>query len=180
MYAKVTLPLTLVSNELNVPFFSTLFQWDEKDVTVVKYIPEETVPQLSVNFGNRISQDSYTRTNIPAPSEILVLLIHDIHIFFVISASRQKSGKYPTRHRIATESLMYNSIPSTDRHVNELWLFQIFLDCVGYQQYFHFRLVSMNNSYVYLNFMHASWSNIEKKISMRYAFHSAECTSMQN
>ena len=24
--------------------------------------------------------------------------------------------------------------PSIDRHVNELWLFSIFLDCVGYKQ----------------------------------------------
>ena len=29
----------------------------------------------------------------------------------------------------------------TDGHVNEMWLIQIFLDCVGYQQYFHFKLV---------------------------------------
>ena len=29
MYADVTLPLTLVSNKLNVPFFSMLFQWDQ-------------------------------------------------------------------------------------------------------------------------------------------------------
>ena len=50
----------------------------------------------------------------------------------------------------------------TDRHVNELRLFQIFLDCVCYQQYFHFKLVAINNSYVCLNFMHASWSNIEQ------------------
>ena len=29
MYANVTLPLTLVSNKLNVQFFSVLFQWEK-------------------------------------------------------------------------------------------------------------------------------------------------------
>ena len=29
MYANVTLPLALVSNKLNVPFFSVLFQWEK-------------------------------------------------------------------------------------------------------------------------------------------------------
>ena len=57
MYLNVKLPLTLVSNKLNVLFFSTLFQWD-KNVTL-KCIFEETMPKLSVNFGNHISQDSH-------------------------------------------------------------------------------------------------------------------------
>ena len=52
----------------------------------------------------------------------------------------------PTEHPTATESLINTTIPSTDHHVSELWYFQIFLDCVGYQQYFHFKLVAMNNS----------------------------------
>ena len=30
--------------------------------------------------------------------------------------------------------------PPIDHHVNELWVFQIFLDCFGYQQYFHVKL----------------------------------------
>ena len=66
----------------------------------------------------------------------------------------------PPRHRIATDSLINITLPSTDRHVSELLLFQIFLDCVGYQvgyqEYFHFKLVTMNDSYVCRNFMHAS------------------------
>ena len=33
MHANIMLPSTLVSNKLNVPFFSTLFQWDFKIVT---------------------------------------------------------------------------------------------------------------------------------------------------
>ena len=58
LYANVTLPLSLVSNKLNLPFFSTLFQWI-KIVTASKCTFEETMPKLSVNFGNHISQDSH-------------------------------------------------------------------------------------------------------------------------
>ena len=68
-------------------------------------------------------------------------------------------GKHPTERRTATKSLMNITILSTDRHVSELWLFQIFLECAGYQLTVHFKIVAMNNSY---NFMHASWSNIEQ------------------
>ena len=53
IYANVTLPLTLVSNKLDVPFFSTLFQWENKIVTASKCLLEETVPKLSVNVKNR-------------------------------------------------------------------------------------------------------------------------------
>ena len=48
---------------------------------------------------------------------------------------------------IGTSPLINITIPSTDRHVSEVWIFQIVVDCVGYQQYFHFKLVAMNNSY---------------------------------
>ena len=57
---------------------------------------------------------------------------------------------------------MIITIRSTERHVSELWLFKIFVDCVGYQNYFHVKLVEMNNSYVCFIFMHASWSKIEQ------------------
>ena len=42
------------------------------------------------------------------------------------------------------------TIPSTDRHMSELWLFQIFLDCVGYHaSILSFQtIVPMNNSFV--------------------------------
>ena len=33
--------------------------------------------------------------------------------------------------------------PTVDRHVNELWLFPIFLDCVGYQQDFCPKIVAI-------------------------------------
>ena len=65
IYANVTLPLTLVSNKLNVPFFSTLLN-EIEIVTAFKYIFEETMPKLSVIFGNHISQDSY-KNQYPGP-----------------------------------------------------------------------------------------------------------------
>ena len=43
-----------------------------KIVTAFKRIFEETLPKLSVNFGNHISQATLIRTNIPAPSVISV------------------------------------------------------------------------------------------------------------
>ena len=52
-FANVTLPLTLLSNKLNVKFFSTLI------VTAFKCILEETMPNLSGNFGNQNPQDSH-------------------------------------------------------------------------------------------------------------------------
>ena len=58
MYANVTLPLTLVSNKLNVPFFPRYFN-GIKIVTAFKCIFEETMPKMLVNFGNHISQDSH-------------------------------------------------------------------------------------------------------------------------
>ena len=72
MYANATLPLTLLSKKLNVPFSSRYFN-GIKIVTTFKCIFEATVPKLLVNFGNHNSQDSQ-RTNIPAPFEISVLL----------------------------------------------------------------------------------------------------------
>ena len=69
---------------------------------------------------------------------------------------------HPTEHDTATMPLINITIPSTDDHVSELWLFQIFLDCVGYQQYFHFELVAIKYSYVRLDFMHALQSNVEQ------------------
>ena len=47
-------PSTLVSNKLNIPFFTMLFQLDNF-VTAFKFIFEETMPKLSVYFGNHIS-----------------------------------------------------------------------------------------------------------------------------
>ena len=49
MYSNVTLPLTLVSNKLNVPFLSTLSN-GIKIVTAFKCILGETMPKLSVNY----------------------------------------------------------------------------------------------------------------------------------
>ena len=64
MYAKVTLPLTLVSNKLNFPrrYFN-----GTKTVTASECIFEETMPKLSVNLGNHISQDSH-KNKYPGPS----------------------------------------------------------------------------------------------------------------
>ena len=64
--ANVTLPLTLVSNKLNTPFFSTLFLCDKKIGTVFKCIFEKTMPKLSENYGNRNSQDSH-KNQYPGP-----------------------------------------------------------------------------------------------------------------
>ena len=58
MYVNMTLPLTLVSNKLNVPFSPHYFN-GIKIVTAFNYIFEETMPNLSVNFGNHVSQDSH-------------------------------------------------------------------------------------------------------------------------
>ena len=41
--------------------------------------------------------------------------------------------------------------------VSELQRFQISIDCVNYQQNFHFKLAGMNNLYVCLNFMHVGY-----------------------
>ena len=46
-----------------------------------------------------------------------------------------------------------------DHHANELWLFQIFLDSVGYQQYFQ---TSGNILFVCLNIMYVSKSNTDE------------------
>ena len=58
MYANVTLPLTLVSNKQSILFSPRYFS-GIKIVTVFTCIFEETMPQLSVNFRNRISQNSH-------------------------------------------------------------------------------------------------------------------------
>ena len=54
---------------------------------------------------------------------------------------------FPDKH-------LYNS--SSDRYVNELWLFQFFshIDCVGYQQYFYFKLVVIIHMYFLISCMH--------------------------
>ena len=62
MYVNVTVSLTLVSNKLSGPFFSTLSQWD-KNGSALKFIFEETVPESSVNFENRNSRDSHKNQN---------------------------------------------------------------------------------------------------------------------
>ena len=41
MYANVTLPLTLVSNKLNVQFFSVLFQWEKFRRALWKLVSEK-------------------------------------------------------------------------------------------------------------------------------------------
>ena len=41
MYANVTLPLTLVSNKLNVQFFSVLFQWEKFRRALWKLVSEQ-------------------------------------------------------------------------------------------------------------------------------------------
>ena len=64
-----------------------------------------------------------------------------------------EGGKHPSEHCTATDSLTNTTIPSTNRHLNEMWLFYFFLDCVGYQQHFHFNLVAINN--LCFDFMHA-------------------------
>ena len=77
MYVNVTLPLTLVSNKLNVPFFTTIFQRDKYCYC------------FSVHFLTKLCQNCQkileiisckilTRTNIPVPSVILVLLHHNV------------------------------------------------------------------------------------------------------
>ena len=65
MYANVTLPSTLVSNKLIVPFSPRYFN-GIKIVTAFKYIFEETMPKLSVNFENHVSQDSH-KNQYPGP-----------------------------------------------------------------------------------------------------------------
>ena len=59
MYANVTLPLILVSNKLDAPYFSMLhqIQWDKNLNCFCLF--KEIVQKLTVNFGNCISQDSH-------------------------------------------------------------------------------------------------------------------------
>ena len=58
--------------------------------------------------------------------------------------SSSKHGRWRSSLLLYSISMVSIRIPSTNRHVSELWLFQVFLDCVGYQQYFNFKLVAMN------------------------------------
>ena len=60
------------------------------------------------------------------------------------------------------------TIPSIDHHVNELWLFPIFLDCVGYQQLLCFKLMAINRVYMYLNLTNVSRWNIKQEICINY------------
>ena len=75
MYENVMLPLTLVSNKLNVSFFSTLLQWDENCICFQMYIWRNCA-QIVSKFGNHNSQD-LTRTNITVQSWISVLRNHN-------------------------------------------------------------------------------------------------------
>ena len=52
-------------------------------------------------------------------------------------------------------------LAAIDHHVNELWLFSVFLDCAGYQQQFCFKLVAMNILNMWFNFINLSRSNIK-------------------
>ena len=56
MYADVTFPLTLVSNKLNVPFFSTLFQWDKNCNCFQMYFWRNCAKIVS-KFENHNSQE---------------------------------------------------------------------------------------------------------------------------
>ena len=56
----------------------------------------------------------------------------------------------------AHDSMANITIIFSDRHVNKLLLFRIFLDCVGYQQCFHFKLVC--TVHLSINFMNVSKS----------------------
>ena len=65
-------------------------------------------------------------------------------------------------HGDSDECVSITISPSIDRHVNKLWLFLIFLDCVGLQQWFRFKLVAIIISYMYLNFINVSRSNVKQ------------------
>ena len=67
--------LTLVSNKLNTPFFSMLFQWVKK-MELLLNVYLKRVQKWLVNFRN-VTRKSLTRTNIPAMSSILVLQNHN-------------------------------------------------------------------------------------------------------
>ena len=64
------------SKQIERAIFPMLFQWDKKIGTAFKCILEETMPKLSLNFGNRNSQNSH-KNNIPALSWISVLRNHN-------------------------------------------------------------------------------------------------------
>ena len=77
IHANITLPLTLLSNKLNVPFFSTLFQWDKKCNCFEVYFWRNN-PKIVSKFwkSHLTSHKALTRTNVPVPSVISVLLNH--------------------------------------------------------------------------------------------------------
>ena len=58
IYANVMLPLTLVSNKLNVQFFSTLFQWDKNCNCFQVYFWKNYAKIVSI-FWNHISHNSH-------------------------------------------------------------------------------------------------------------------------
>ena len=73
--ANVTVSLTLVSNKLNIPIFLYVFPMGLK-WNCWKCLFEETVPNLSVNFGKHDSQDSHNNNIMPL-SSISVLWNHN-------------------------------------------------------------------------------------------------------
>ena len=69
--------------------------------------------------------------------------------------------EYPPRLK-HNHVLLVIQWPSIEYHVNELWLFPIFLDCDGYQQWFCSKLKSIDIFYMYLDFIKVSRSNIKQ------------------
>ena len=67
MYANVTLPLTLVSNKLNVPFFSALFQYDLSCNCFQVHIwrnHAKIVNKFSKLYLTRLSQEPISRSSL--------------------------------------------------------------------------------------------------------------------
>ena len=62
------------------------------------------------------------------PSFFILITLHKTKVVIVAIIAHSYNGAFTVK---GTQTLQSSSI---DRHVNELWLFQIFLDCVGYQQ----------------------------------------------
>ena len=67
MYADVTLPLTQVSNKLNVPT-SHIFQWDKNCKSFQVYFWRNCATIMTVNFKNQISQEPIS---VPSVSSVL-------------------------------------------------------------------------------------------------------------
>ena len=78
------------------------------------------------------------------------MAVGDLAFYYTLYLCRVPDKHYNPLHRPPCEWTV--TLPNFSR----------LYTCVGYQQYFHFQLVAMNNSYICLNFMHASWSNFEQ------------------